>query len=125
MRRIMVVCRDQGVSHVVEEATRNWMFETVACSSYGESLGLLDYQDFALGFCEEQCGDGTYRDLLPKARSRQAPVVVMISDGNQGTVFPEAMALGAFDVVTNPCSQRDVQWMVIRATRKESASRAR
>ncbi len=125
MRRIMVVGRDRELSRVVEEATQSWMFETVACSSYGESLGLLDYQDFALVLCEERCGDGTYRDLLAKARSRKAPVVVMISDENQDVVFREAMTLGAFDVIANPCSRSDVQWMVIRATHKEPAMRAR
>ena len=114
----MVVCRDPELSRVVEEATQSWMFETVACSSCGESMGLLDYQEFALVFCEEHCDDGTYRDLLPKARSRKAPLVVMISDESRDVGFQEAMTLGAFDVVANPCSRSDVQWMVIRATNK-------
>lgn len=118
-----MVCRDAEVSRVIEEATQSWMFETVVCSSSQESLNLLQKKDFALIFCEEHCRDGTYHDLLAVALSRKAPVVVMISDTNQDGVFREAMALGAFGVVANPCTRKDVQWMVIRATQKDSASR--
>ena len=123
-RRVLVVCQDAGNSRVIEEATRSWMFETVACTSIQESRNLLDKQDFALIFCEERGADGTYRDLLSVARTRRVPVAVMISDTNQDFVFREAMALGAFDVVASPCSRKDVQWMVIRATQKESVSRS-
>lgn len=121
----MVVSRDLELSRVIEEATQSWLFETVVCSSCEESLGLLNYQEFALIFCEEQCGDGTYRDLLYGARPRKAPVVVMIADQNRDLVFREAMALGAFDVVASSCSRTDVQWMVIRAAQRDRAVRAR
>ena len=122
-RRVLVVCRDVDVARVIEEATQPWMFETEVRSSLRESRDLVEKRDFALIFCEECCEDGTYQDLLSTGRSRKVPVVVMISDADQDFVFREAMALGAFGVVARPCSRKDVQWMVIRATQKEFPSR--
>lgn len=123
-RRILVVCRDTASSRVIEEATQPWMFETVACSSIQESKNILDEQDFVLIFCEERGADGTYRDLLSMTRARKVPVAVMLSDTNQDLVFREAMALGAFGVVGSPCTRKDVQWMVVRATQRESVNRS-
>lgn len=123
-RRVLVLCRDVEASRVIEEATRPWMFETVACSSARESLRLLEQEDFALVFCAEQYADGTYRDMLASAPPHKSPVVVMISDSNPDEVFREAMSLGALGVVSSPFSKADVQWMVIRATQKNPAVRA-
>ena len=123
-RSVLVVGRSTGNCRVIEEATQPWMFETVACSSIQESKDILDKQDFVLIFCEESGEDGTYRDLLSMTRTRKVPVAVMLSDTNQELVFREAMALGAFGVVGSPCSKKDVQWMVIRATQRESATRS-
>jgi DNA-binding NtrC family response regulator len=123
-RRVLVLCRDIEASRVIEEATRPWMFETVACSSADESLRLLEQEDFALIFCAEQYADGTYRDLLRSAQPHKAPVVIMVSDPNPDAVFREAMSLGALGVLNSPCSKADVQWMVIRATQKGPAVRA-
>jgi DNA-binding NtrC family response regulator len=122
-RRVLVVCRDLEISRVVEQATQAWMFETVVCTSVQESRDCLERKDFALIFCEEQCEGGTYSDLLPVARSRKVPVVVMMSDVDQSCVFQNAMAAGAFGVLASPGSRQDVQWMVIRATQKEAGFR--
>ena len=119
----MVVGRDRDLSSMIAEATQPWMFEIVVCSSFWESVDLVDRTDFALIFCEERCGEGTYRDLLAAMGSRKAPVVVMVSPDDRDEVFRDAMAMGAFDVVANPCSRTDVQWMVIRATQKGLAAR--
>jgi CheY-like chemotaxis protein len=123
-RRVLVLCQEVEASRVIEEATRPWLFETVACSSGRESLRLLEQEDFALIFCAEQYVDGTYRDILASAPPHKAPVVIMISDPNPDAVFREAMSLGALGVVSIPCSKADVQWMVIRAMQKGPAVRA-
>jgi DNA-binding NtrC family response regulator len=101
------------------------MFETVVCSSLQESRQLLEREDFALVFCEDRFEDGAYRDLLTQAqRPRRVPVVVMISTADPDAIFQDAMALGALGVVPVPCSRKDVQWMVIRATQQGQARRS-
>jgi len=99
------------------------MFETVVCSSVRELRDSLDEKDFALVFCEQNYEGGTYGDVLSVARSHRVPVVVMMADVDEDCVFKEAMALGAFGVLASPVSRQDVQWMVIRATQKESGFR--
>jgi DNA-binding NtrC family response regulator len=93
------------------------MFETVVCSSLRESEALLGEKDFGVIFCEDRFADGAYPELLSViGRSHKIPIVVMISNVEEDSVFREAMALGAFGVVPKPCSTKDAQWMVIRAT---------
>jgi DNA-binding NtrC family response regulator len=123
IRRILVVCSDPATRRVIEDATRAWMFETVACSLLRDAEDLLARQEFALVFCEDRFEDGGYRDLLSVvAPSHKVPVVVMISDVGEDSIFRDAVALGAFGVVPNPCSTKDVQWMVIRATQGGTSS---
>jgi DNA-binding NtrC family response regulator len=99
------------------------MFETVVCSSLREAADLLAQKDFALIFSEERFDDGGYPQLLSFLRgSHKVPVVVMISDVDKDSVFREAMAWGAFTVVASPCSTKDVQWLVVQATRPEIGS---
>jgi DNA-binding NtrC family response regulator len=126
-RRILVVCPKAADSQVlvIQEATRAWMFDTVARSSVKEAEELLKERDFDIIFCEERFNAEGYADVLSMVGRRyKVPVVVMISDADHGSVFREAMALGAFGVVPSPCSAKDVQWMVIRATRRGTSSKS-
>jgi DNA-binding NtrC family response regulator len=117
-RRILVVSSDPANGRLIENATRAWMFETVVCSSSREAKQLLAEQQFALVFCGDRFEDGTYPDLLVAAKGPyKVPVVVMISDmHDEDSIFRGAMQLGALGVLGSPCSAKDAQWMVIRAT---------
>jgi DNA-binding NtrC family response regulator len=122
-RRVLVIGSDTANSQVIEGAIRPWMFETIVCSSMREAQYLLAQSHFALIISEERFADGTYSELLSSVQgSYKVPIVVMISDVDGDSVFREAMALGAFGVVASPCSAKDVQWMVIQATRSEVSS---
>lgn len=93
------------------------------CASLQESRDVLRDESFAAVFCEDCFEGGTYRDFLALAqRPRKVPVVVMVSESTQHLALKDAMALGAFDVIPNPCSKKDVQWMVIRATKPERSA---
>lgn len=126
-RRILVVGSKVADSNVqvIEDATRGWMFETVACSSVAEADKLLTEKDFAVIFCKDHFNGEGYAALLSAMGRRcRIPVVVMISDVNQDSVFQDAMALGAFGVVPSACSIKDVQWMVVRAAQQGAGSKA-
>jgi DNA-binding NtrC family response regulator len=122
-RRVLVLCSTTANSQVIEAAIRPWMFETVVCSSLREAADLLGQRDFALIFSEERFDDGTYEQLLSFLRgSYKVPVVVMISDVDEDSIFRKATTLGAFAVMARPASTKDVQWMVIQATQSEISS---
>jgi DNA-binding NtrC family response regulator len=115
-RRVLVLSSNAAGSQVIEDALRSWMFETVVRSSLRAAADLLAQMDFALIFSEERFDDGTYPQLFSFLKGvYKTPVVVMISDVDQDSVFRQAMALGALGVVASPCSTKDVQWMVVRA----------
>jgi DNA-binding NtrC family response regulator len=123
-RRVLALCHNVELRRVIEEATQPWMFETVVSASLQESIELLENEEFAVVFCEDKFEGGAYPKLLSEARRpRKVPVVVMISDVNQDVVFEEAMEMGAFGVMAVPCSRKDVQWLVIRATQHSQARR--
>jgi DNA-binding NtrC family response regulator len=124
-RRVLVASRDAGIGRAIAEATQPWMFETVTCATVQGLSDLLQRKEFALIFCEENYEDGTYQDLLSAVRSHKVPVVLMMANVDQDDVFREAMASGAFGVIGNSCSRRDVQWMVVQAVQKESLGRCR
>ena len=112
-------------NRIIQDATQPWMFDTVVCASVEESTRLLEREDFALVLCEDRFGGGAFRNLLSQSqRPRKVPVVIMISDANPDAIFQEAMTLGAFGVLAIPCSRKDVQWMVVRATQQGQARRS-
>jgi len=124
MRRVLAVCCDAESCQAIEDAVQPWRFETVACPSFQESINLLEREDFTLVFYEDGCSDQTYRDLQAMLRSSKAPVIVMTPLDDPKSVFREAISLGALDVLPSPCSKRDVQWMVIRATQHKPLTRS-
>lgn len=118
-----MVCRDAVLGRVIAGAVQPWMFETVVCSTLQESQELVQKKHFGVIFSEALCADGTYKDLLATALTQKVPFVVVVTDASHDFVFQEAMASGAFDVLAASCSRKDVQWMVIRATRKRLPAR--
>jgi len=124
-RRVLVVGRTADNGRIIEEVVRSWMLETVACTSLQESREILAQEDFALVFCEDRFDGGVYADVLAAIRDRsKVPFVVMVSEATQDFDLGKARELGALDVLPSPCSRRDVQWMVIRATQVGRGSRS-
>lgn len=125
-RRVLVISRDTANSRAIADATEPWMFETVVCCSLQESRELLNKEDFVLIFCQDHLEDGAYPEVLSMVQPPQkVPVVVMLSDPVPDFDFREVRKLGAMDVLRSPCSRKDIQWMVIRATQHGALSRGR
>jgi len=80
-------------------------------------------------FCDEKLDDGSYRDLLRDFTAPRKPCfVVMASSPDVDQTFKEAVSLGAFDLIAEPCKRSDVQWIAVRALQedaKRSGSRRR
>jgi DNA-binding NtrC family response regulator len=121
---VLIVSSEGATIRVIEEVTTRWMLERVACSSLQSATSLIVRQGFGLIFCEDRLRDGTYRDLLSAIvhSGRKARMVVLIPDAQGNDARREGLELGAFDVISTPCSKRDVQWVIIRATQDRSLS---
>jgi DNA-binding NtrC family response regulator len=104
----------------VQNALSNWAIEPVCCSSLQEARGFLPDETFSLIFCEDTLSDGSYRDILRPPGKPMKTRVVVISEISDDQKYNEAKQLGAFDVVSSPCRQSDIQWIVIRAIQEET-----
>jgi DNA-binding NtrC family response regulator len=94
--------------------------EPVCLSTLSECREFLRDNRVGLFFCDRQISGGNYKDFLGlcNARARKARVVVTLPDIDSHDV-KEAMALGAFHVISSPCRPTDVEWMLIQAKRDE------
>jgi DNA-binding NtrC family response regulator len=105
---------------VVTAAMSHWSIEAVPCSGVVEARTLLPSARPSLIFCEEDLPDGTYRELLNDvSKAAKMRVVVISRDAELDEHYNEALALGAFDMITSPCRRSDVQWIAIRAMQDE------
>jgi DNA-binding NtrC family response regulator len=82
------------------------------------SRELLLRDEFSMILCEEQIGDGSYREILQQIGgfAARTPVVVFsrIADWDR---YLEAMRAGAFDYLPDPCPAGEVESVVSRALR--------
>jgi DNA-binding NtrC family response regulator len=126
--RVLVVSASENRDAVIS-AMSHWSIDPVCCSGLDEARNLLPDARPSLIFCDENLGDGTYRDLLRDlSKAAKARVVVMSLAPDRDDTYNEAITLGAFDMIASPCRRSDVQWIAIRAMQDEvrrSASRRR
>jgi DNA-binding NtrC family response regulator len=117
--RVLVISTGEN-RDVVTAAMSHWSIEAVPCSGVGEARTLLPSARPSLIFCEEDLPDGTYRELLHDvSKTAKTRVVVISRDAELDAHYNEALALGAFDMITSPCRRSDVQWIAIRAMQDE------
>jgi len=115
-RKILVVGSRAADYRVIESATRAWMFETEQCAASTEVEIRLGEKEFDIVFVDENLTEVEYLQVISLGRSHKVPVVVLASEDDRDAAFRKAIRLGAFDILPTPCSAKDVQWMVIRAT---------
>lgn len=98
-----------------------WALQPVCCSGVNEARSLIRGSNPTLIFCDEKLDDGSYRDLLRDFTAPRKPCfVVMASSPDVDQTFKEAVSLGAFDLIAEPCRRSDVQWIAVRALREEA-----
>ena len=94
--------------------------DPLASSTVRECKELMASERVGLIFCDRLLADGNCYDLLNASRiGRTKARVVVMSSTADWDEFLEAMRLGAFDVIANPCRATDVEWMIIQALRYE------
>src|ERR1700751_6210135 len=94
--------------------------DPLTSSTVRECKELIATERVGLIFCDRLLADGNCYDLLNASRGGQMKArIVVTSPPADWDEFLEAMRLGAFDVIANPCRSTDVEWMIIQALRYE------
>jgi len=115
--RILIACCSTSPRETIAEILRGWGADVVFAANVDEAQKILNEQTMSLVFCEADIVNGTFRDLLDAiSRSRAAARLVALVHDEGG--YRKAIQAGAFEAIPIPCQRSDVQWAVIRATRR-------
>lgn len=119
--RMMAICSPEN-RQVVESAIVEWSLEVCWCSTLQEARRGLRRGKHALVLCETELPDGTYQDVMKLLRPRLDQIsVIVLSDSHSENCYSQAIEMGAFDVISAPCSRTDVQWIIMQAVQSHSA----
>jgi len=117
---VVVVSSDLALRHHLARVLANLGVHPVPISTLRECREILAQEKVGLVFCDLHVADGNYQELLavyPESDDR--PRVVVTSGSADWDEYKEAMRCGAFDIISVPCRNTDVEWMVIQAKRAE------
>jgi len=117
---ILVASSDLEGRRALSNILGNLGVDPLTSSTVRECKELMASERVGLIFCDRLLADGNCYDLLNASRiGRTKARVVVMSSTADWDEFLEAMRLGAFDVIANPCRATDVEWMIIQALRYE------
>ena len=117
---IMVASSDVEGRRALSNILAKLGVDPLTSSTVRECKEIMATERVGLVFCDRLLADGNCHDLLSAAKGgRMKARVVVISSTADWDEFLEAMRLGAFDVIANPCRATDVEWMIIQALRYE------
>lgn len=114
--RVLIALADPASRRRLSNLLPQQDVEPVFATTMREARAVLTHEPVSLVVCEDSLCDGTYRDLLPVARTRRHDVpVVVTSRVDNPEEYLEAMKLGAFDFVAEPFSRTEVDRIVHNA----------
>ncbi len=114
--RVLVALRDPEARNAFSRVMPTPAIEPVFASSVGETRRILQRESIALVICEDQLGDGSFREVLRDAAMQRGPVpVVVASHMDDQAEYLEAMGLGAFDFIAAPYRRAEVRWIIEHA----------
>jgi DNA-binding NtrC family response regulator len=117
---VVVVSSDLAPRHNLTSILANLGIDSVPVSTLLECHEILAQKRIGLVFCDSHVADGNYQDLLAAyPKSGDKPPVVVTSRSADWDEYKEAMRCGAFDIISVPCRNTDVEWMVIQAKRAQ------
>lgn len=99
-------------------------YDMAPCATVSKILRALSSETIPLVFCQEHLPDGSYKDVLRNCGPASRTALVVCAEFYDKKSYVEAMSLGAFDYITFPYSQKDVEWIIGNAARKAAARHA-
>jgi two-component system response regulator PilR (NtrC family) len=121
--RVLIALADPASRRKLSNLLPQDDVEPVFASTMREARAVLTHEPVALVVCEDSLRDGSYRDLLPVARTTRHDVpVVVASRVDNPEEYLEAMKLGAFDFVAQPFTRTEVDRIVHNALNRVLAA---
>jgi DNA-binding NtrC family response regulator len=118
--RMLAICSIEN-RQAIENAVTEWSLEICWCLTLQEARRGLRRGNHALVLCEAELPDGTYRDVMKLLKRELDQVRVIILSPSENC-YSQAIEMGAFDVISSPCSRTDVQWMIMQAVQGHPAT---
>lgn len=119
-RKIIILSSNQNRSANLAEILKKQEIEPICAITVRQYRDILSKQALDLVFCDPKLQDGDYRDVINAARlAGSLARIVVTSRLASWPEFLEAMRVGAFDVISTPCRYKDVEWVMMQATRDE------
>jgi len=117
-KKIIILSSNQNRSATLSDILKKQAMEPVCAISVRQYREILSKQTLDVVFCDPKLSDGDYKDVINVARSAGSLArIVVTSRLASWPEFLEAMRVGAFDVISTPCRPKDVEWVMIQATR--------
>ena len=117
---VLIASSDIEHRRALERVLDGLSLNVISCSALQQAAEVLAHRPVDLVFCDDNLGDGSYRDLLSSSKPGQkSPRLVVTIRTGEWKEYLEAMRLGAFDAVRRPWHPTDVEMVVLRAMHEE------
>jgi DNA-binding NtrC family response regulator len=94
--------------------------EVTVCSNRTQAEEVLARQSFDLVFCDEYLPEGSYCELIHANHwEGRIPRVVVLTANGDWSLYFEALAKGAYDVIRWSACITDVEMTIIRSLREQ------
>ena len=96
--------------------TSGW--KIIRCSGASEALQEITTERFELVICERDLTDGNWKTILAAAEAmKSAPLVLVVSQQADESLWAEVLNLGGYDVLLKPFDRNEVNRVVAMAWR--------
>ncbi len=117
---VLIASADRDTCRRLASIFSQWGLEAICAATVGKAKAILARQSVPMVFCEERLADGSFHDVVRAAKLVQSKVRVLVTSRRpDGNGCPEAIELGAFDVIPCPCRPADVHRAVFQAMRDD------
>jgi DNA-binding NtrC family response regulator len=113
---MLIVSSDRNDISIAEAAAAEQSVETAVAHTYREALAATATKAVKLILCEPALRDGNWKDLLSRlALFAEPPLLVVVAEPVDQSLWAEAVSIGAYDVLAKPLDEGEARHVIVRA----------
>lgn len=122
-KEVMIVGHSGSFRLIASENMARSGWQTHWRSSGRDALASLQLRPTPIVLCSEKMPDMSWREFQQRLiDARVETLLIVASPGIDSTLWAEVINAGGFDLLVEPCSVSDVEWLLEAAHRFQSAS---